>query len=82
MNTLDMFSLKGKIALVTGGAGLYGRQIVSGCAEAGADTYIASRNLAQKMNLVFWKEFENEGYELVAYGMTLKKYQENNIRSW
>ncbi len=46
MSILDEFSLKGKVALVTGGAGLYGRQIVSAVAEAGASTYVASRNLA------------------------------------
>ena len=42
---LDTFSLKGKTALLTGGAGLYGKQIMAALAEAGADTYIASRNL-------------------------------------
>lgn len=46
MAILDQFSLKGKVALVTGGAGKYGRQIVAALAEAGAQTYIASRNLA------------------------------------
>jgi NAD(P)-dependent dehydrogenase (short-subunit alcohol dehydrogenase family) len=39
---LDNFSLKGKVALISGGEGLYGRQIVAALAEAGAKTYIAS----------------------------------------
>jgi NAD(P)-dependent dehydrogenase (short-subunit alcohol dehydrogenase family) len=46
MNVLETFSLKGKVALVTGGAGLYGRQIVDALAEAGAETIMASRDLA------------------------------------
>ncbi|MCK5735741.1 MAG: SDR family oxidoreductase [Spirochaetaceae bacterium] len=44
MDVLQSFSLKGKVALLTGGAGLYGRQLVAALAEAGAETYIASRN--------------------------------------
>ncbi|MGV8950711.1 MAG: SDR family oxidoreductase [Cypionkella sp.] len=44
MSVLDSFSLKGKVALVTGGAGLYGRQIVAALAQAGAITFIASRD--------------------------------------
>jgi len=45
MTVLDRFSLKGKVALITGGAGLYGRQIVTAVAEAGAETFIAARHL-------------------------------------
>lgn len=45
MHVKQLFSLEGKVALMTGGAGKYGRQIVAALAEAGADTYIASRNV-------------------------------------
>ena len=45
MNVLDSLSLKGKTALLTGGAGLYGRQLCQALCEAGADVFIASRNL-------------------------------------
>ncbi|HOC70303.1 MAG TPA: SDR family oxidoreductase [Candidatus Hydrogenedentes bacterium] len=45
MSFLDTFSLTGKVALITGGAGLYGRQLVRALAEAGAETFVASRNL-------------------------------------
>lgn len=45
MSLMDRFRLDGKVALVTGGAGLYGRQLVDGMASAGAITYVASRHL-------------------------------------
>ncbi len=43
MSVIDSFRLDGKVALVSGGAGLYGRQIVEALAEAGAKVYVASR---------------------------------------
>ncbi|WP_372934518.1 SDR family oxidoreductase [Mariniphaga sediminis] len=45
MNVKDLLNLKGKIILVTGGAGLYGKSIVEGLAEAGGTVITASRNL-------------------------------------
>ena len=39
MNVLDMFKLDGKVAVVTGGAGNYGKQMVRALAEAGATVY-------------------------------------------
>lgn len=45
MNVLDMFKLDGQTAIVTGGAGRYGKQIVEALSEAGATVFIASRNL-------------------------------------
>lgn len=47
MAALDLFRLDGKTALVTGGAGLFGRQIVRALAEAGSRTLMASRDLAK-----------------------------------
>lgn len=44
MNVLQLFNLKNKVALVTGGAGNYGRSITEGLGEAGATVIIASRN--------------------------------------
>ena len=66
MNILDRFSLSGKTALVTGGAGLYGRQIVEALAEAGAKTYVASRNLAN---------LEELAHALAEKGLTIHPRQ-------
>ncbi|GAB3925590.1 SDR family oxidoreductase [Larkinella terrae] len=45
MHINELFSLKGKVSLVTGGAGKYGKCIAEGLAEAGSTVIIASRNL-------------------------------------
>jgi NAD(P)-dependent dehydrogenase (short-subunit alcohol dehydrogenase family) len=44
-NVKDLLDLTGRVAVVTGGAGMYGSGISAGLAEAGAKVVIASRNL-------------------------------------
>ena len=45
MKVLDSFKLDGRTAIVTGGAGRYGKQITLALAEAGATVFIASRDM-------------------------------------
>jgi len=40
---MDLFNLKGKVALVTGGSKGLGKAMARGLAEAGADIVISSR---------------------------------------
>ena len=47
MNILEQFSLKNKVVVLTGGAGLYGRELTRALAEAGAQLVIASRDLSR-----------------------------------
>lgn len=42
MNVNDLLSLKGKIALITGGSGIFGKHMFEGLAEAGATVITAS----------------------------------------
>lgn len=51
MNVKQLFDLKGKTILVTGGAGNYGKCITEGLVEAGATVIIASRN-RENINVV------------------------------
>ena len=45
MKTIDLFKLDGRVAVVTGGAGIYGVHISRALAEVGAHVIIASRNV-------------------------------------
>lgn len=44
MDVMDLFSLKGKVAVITGGYRLYGKHSSAALAEAGAKLYIACRS--------------------------------------
>ncbi len=60
MNIHEQFDLKGRAAIVTGGAGLLGRQFVKTLLEAGAQVVIA--DLAPEQVYPLAKEFTAQGY--------------------
>ena len=73
MDVKKLFNIEGKIGVVTGGSGLYGKCIVEGLCEAGAKVVIASRNLEnckKTANL-----YKNKGYKIYAYSLDLSSHQ-------
>ena len=75
MDVKKLFDLTGKVALVTGGAGNYGKCIAEGLAEAGASTIIASRNKANIDEVV--ASFKTRG--LTIYGMALDQGDHESV---
>lgn len=68
-NVLELLSLKGKVALVTGGAGRYGSQISRALAEAGATVIVASRDAARCE--AFAASLRREGFESHAMALDI-----------
>ncbi len=64
MNVKELLSLEDKIILVSGGAGLYGKSIVEGLAEADGTVITASRNL--KNGQAVAKAFRDKGLDVHA----------------
>ncbi|MDL2217456.1 SDR family oxidoreductase [Christensenellaceae bacterium OttesenSCG-928-M15] len=71
MNTLDLFSLKGKVALITGGRAMYGKSCSIALHDAGARLYIASTNLEAA------EEFAAELCANGGYAKALSFHQED-----
>ncbi len=76
MHTLKKFDLGGKIAIVSGGAGLFGKSIVSALAEAGAHVIVASRD--EKKCTSYASELNRLG--LSAQGKYLDLSSEDSIK--
>ena len=62
MNVKELLNLEGKVILVSGGAGNYGKCIVEGLAEAGATVITASRN--QEKGEKVAEDFREKGLDV------------------
>ncbi len=76
-NAKELFDLTGRIALVTGGRGLYGAGISEGLCEMGATVIVASRN-GEKCE-IFAQALRQKGYE--ALGLPLDLADDASIRT-
>lgn len=71
----DMFDLSGKVVLVTGGSRGLGKEMVYGCARAGADVVIASRNL-ETCQAVAKDVEETTGRQALAYQVHVGRWDQ------
>lgn len=76
MHVNELLSLKGKVILVTGGAGKYGSCLVEGIAEAGGTVITTSRDLATALGSA--DAFREKG--LVVAGMQLDQGDHASVR--
>lgn len=67
--TMRLFHLGGRVALVTGGAGIYGTHIVRALAQAGAHVVVASRDARKCED--FAEGLRKEGFSAESAGLDL-----------
>jgi len=90
-NIIEKFNLKGRTAIVTGGAGLLGKEFCRALAQAGAKVIVADVNVSASQSTA--KDLEQEGLTVLPVGVdvtdpesvesmvktTLKAYQRLDI---
>ena len=77
MHVMKLFDLTGRVALVTGGAGGYGRQMVEALAEAGATVWTASRTLEKNEALA--AQLRQKGLDV--HGASYDQTSEESIQA-
>ena len=77
MHAKELFSLEGKVAIVTGGRGLYGAAICEGLCEMGATVIVASRN-GEKCE-EFAETLRQQGHN--AFGMALDLSDDDSVKA-
>ena len=77
MHAKELFSLEGKVAIVTGGRGLYGAAICEGLCEMGATVIVASRN-GEKCE-EFAEVLRQQGHN--AIGMALDLSDDDSVKA-
>ena len=76
MGFLDsLFDLTGKVVVVTGGSRGLGKQIVLGCAQAGADVVVASRKI-EACQIVADEVEASTGRQAMAYGVHVGRWDQ------
>jgi NAD(P)-dependent dehydrogenase (short-subunit alcohol dehydrogenase family) len=68
-NILDKFNLAGKVAVVTGGAGLLGKEFCRTLAEAGASVVVADLN--KKTAFEVARQLEKAGHKVTGSGLDI-----------
>lgn len=77
MDTMERFSLKGKIALITGGGGQYGIHSAHALCEAGARLYLAARTMEKAA--VMLEDMRGRSYD--AHILPYDQGSEGSIKS-
>jgi len=81
MSVLDLFKLDDRVALVSGGAGIYGAHITRALAEAGAKVVVASRNVTRCEE--FARKLQADGLSVFAASLDLSsKVSILSLREW
>lgn len=75
-NVRELLSLKGKIALVTGGSQNFGLEIATGLIESGAEVIISSRDLSKAQKIAADLSVK---FDACVYGMSMDLLSEESI---